>query len=212
MSAEPSPDGVRISPFRRWYRARVSDDKPRSLARRGDIPNESSHREITSCPATVFVRIKQLNLGEERSIQTVDDRKRNISLRISVLARILRNNFDRQVSALNVTRSQWAMIAVVAHQPGATQRMVADALEMSEASAGRLVDRLCTEGLLERRARDDDRRARAVYLTDAARPLLDRLSIIAEQNEDRLFRDFSDTELNTLRTLLDKLYCNTVKG
>lgn len=142
----------------------------------------------------------------------MDDRKRNISLRISVLARILRNNFDRQVSALNVTRSQWAMIAVVAHQPGATQRMVADALEMSEASAGRLVDRLCTEGLLERRARDDDRRARAVYLTDAARPLLDRLSIIAEQNEDRLFRDFSDTELNTLRTLLDKLYCNTVKG
>jgi MarR family transcriptional regulator, transcriptional regulator for hemolysin len=142
----------------------------------------------------------------------VDDRKRNISLRISVLARILRNNFDRQVSALNVTRSQWAMIAVVAHQPGATQRMIADSLEMSEASAGRLVDRLCTEGLLERRARDDDRRARAVYLTDAARPLLDRLSIIAGQNEDRLFRNFSEGELDTLRSLLDKLYCNIIKS
>lgn len=153
-----------------------------------------------------------MTLAEERSIQNVDDRKRNISVRISVLARIMRNNFDRQVSALNVTRSQWAMIAVVAHQPGATQRMIADALEMSEASAGRLVDRLCTEGLLERRARDDDRRARAVYLTDAAKPLLDRLSIIAEQNEDRLFRDFSEDELSTLRTLLDRLYCNTVKG
>ncbi len=142
----------------------------------------------------------------------MDDRKRNISLRISVLARILRNNFDRQVSALNVTRSQWAMIAVVAHQPGATQRMIADALEMSEASAGRLVDRLCTEGLLERRARDDDRRARAVYLTDAAKPLLDKLSIIAEQNEDRLFRNFSEGELDTLRALLDKLYCNIIKS
>lgn len=142
----------------------------------------------------------------------MDDRKRNISLRISVLARILRNNFDRQVSALNVTRSQWAMIAVVAHQPGATQRMIADALEMSEASAGRLVDRLCTEGLLERRARDDDRRARAVYLTDAAKPLLDRLSVIAGQNEDRLFRNFSEGELDTLRALLDKLYCNIIKS
>lgn len=142
----------------------------------------------------------------------MDERKRNISLRISVLARIVRNNFDRQVSALNVTRSQWAMIAVVAHQPGATQRMIADALEMSEASAGRLVDRLCTEGLLERRPRDDDRRARAVYLTDAAKPLLEKLSIIADQNEDRLFRNFSESELETLRTLLDKVYNNTIKG
>ncbi len=142
----------------------------------------------------------------------MDERKRSISLRISVLARIVRNHFDRQVSALNVTRSQWAMIAVVAHQPGATQRMIADALEMSEASAGRLVDRLCNEGLLERRARDDDRRARAVYLTDAARPLLSKLSIIAEENEARLFHNFSQEEQDTLQALLDKLYKNAIKG
>ena len=142
----------------------------------------------------------------------MDEKKRSISLRISVLARIIRNHFDRQVSALNVTRSQWAMIAVVAHQPGATQRMIADALEMSEASAGRLVDRLCNEGLLERRARDDDRRARAVYLTEAARPLLDKLSIVAEQNEARLFQNFSQEEQDTLQTLLDKLYKNAIKG
>ena len=142
----------------------------------------------------------------------MDHRKRDISLRLSVLARILRNNFDRQVSALNVTRSQWAMIAVVAHQPGATQRMIADALEMSEASAGRLIDRLCTEGLLDRRARDDDRRARAVYLTDAAKPLLEKLSIIAASNEDRLFRDFSEAELETLKSLLDRVYGNVASS
>jgi MarR family transcriptional regulator for hemolysin len=138
--------------------------------------------------------------------------KRDISLRISVLARILRNYFDRQVAALNVTRSQWAMIAVVATSPGATQRMIADALEMSEASAGRLVDRLCGEGLLMRRARDDDRRAKAIYLSEAAGPLLEKLTIVAKESEDRMFKGFTETELDTLKTLLDRVYANVGTG
>ena len=126
--------------------------------------------------------------------------KRTISLRISVLARNLRNYFDRQVAALGVTRSQWAMIAVVATNPGATQRMIADTLEMSEASAGRLVDRLCNEGLLTRRSREDDRRAKAIYISEAAEPLLEKLTIIARDSEDRMFKGLSDTEIETLPT------------
>ena len=86
------------------------------------------------------------------------------------------------------------MIAVVSGQPGSTQRYIAETLEMSEASAGRLVDRLCAEGLLERREREDDRRARAVYLTEAAKPLLETLAAIAEASEDRIFKDFSEDE------------------
>jgi MarR family transcriptional regulator for hemolysin len=140
------------------------------------------------------------------------EKRRAIGTRLHILARLLRNNFDRQVAAHHVTRSQWAMIAVVASQPGATQRMIAETLEMSEASAGRLIDRLCAEGLLERRDRDDDRRARAVYLTDAARPLLDKLATIARDTEERLFRGFSAEELDRLQTYVDRLYGNVLKG
>lgn len=138
--------------------------------------------------------------------------KRTIGLRFTVLARLLRNNFDRHVAGLHVTRSQWAMIAVVARVPGATQRVIAEALEMSEASAGRLIDRLCADGLLERRERDDDRRARAVYLTEAAEPLLDKLATIAIDIEERMFKGFADDELERLQTYLDRIYANVVKG
>jgi MarR family transcriptional regulator for hemolysin len=138
--------------------------------------------------------------------------KREISLRISVLARNLRNYFDRRVAALGVTRSQWAMIAVVSTNPGATQRMIADALEMSEASAGRLVDRLCNEGLLTRRSREDDRRAKAIYLSEAAEPLLDELTIVAKDSEERMFKGFSREELDTLKALLDRVYVNVSAG
>jgi MarR family transcriptional regulator for hemolysin len=100
---------------------------------------------------------------------------------------------------------------VVARHQGATQRMIAESLEMSEASAGRLVDRLCADGLLERRERDDDRRARAVYLTDAARPLLDTLASIAKETEDRMFTGFSPEELERLQSYVDRIYGNVLK-
>lgn len=138
--------------------------------------------------------------------------KREIALRFTVLARLLRSNFDRQVAGLNVTRSQWSMIAVVARHPGATQRMVAEMLEMSEASAGRLIDRLCADGLLERRDRDDDRRARAVYLTDKAEPLLARLADIANDAEERMFSGFSNVELDQMQNFVDRIYANLSKG
>ena len=138
--------------------------------------------------------------------------KREIGLRLTILARMLRNNFDRQVAGLNVTRSQWAMIAVVSRHPGATQRMIAEALEMSEASAGRLIDRLCADGLLERRDRDDDRRARAVYLTEAAEPLLAKLAEVARDSEERMFKGFSDEDLDRMQDFVDRIYANIIRG
>lgn len=137
-----------------------------------------------------------------------DSTTRKIALRLTVLARLMRNRFDRQVASLNVTRSQWSMIVVVARIPGATQRMIAEALEMSEASAGRLIDRLCADGLLQRQERFDDRRARAVYLTPAAEPLLAKLAEIGRNGETQIFKGFTDEELATLDALLDRLYRN----
>src|ERR1700745_2106759 len=98
----------------------------------------------------------------EAVIERDHEKKRAIGLRLTVLARLLRNNFGRQVAGLPVTRSQWAMIPGVSRHPGATQRVIAEALEMSEASAGRLIARLCADGLPEGRHRDDERRARGV--------------------------------------------------
>ncbi|MGN6358265.1 MAG: MarR family winged helix-turn-helix transcriptional regulator [Novosphingobium sp.] len=140
---------------------------------------------------------------------TADNQLRqDIAIRIAVLARLIRNDFDRRLSEMSITRSQWSLIAVVARHPGATQRMISEVLEMSEASAGRLIDRLCADGLLERRERDDDRRARAVYLTAAAEPLLSRGAELARENFDRLFKGLDEAQLETLLASLGVIYDN----
>lgn len=137
--------------------------------------------------------------------------RRQVGLRFTVIARLLRNTFDRKVAALGVTRSQWSMIAMVARHPGATQRSIAEHLEMSEASAGRLIDRLCEDGLLERRERRDDRRARSVFLTDKAEPLLARLGTIAADGEQHLFAGFSEDEIAQLLGYMNRIYRNAIR-
>lgn len=152
-------------------------------------------------------------MGEDRevTIQTTDS-SRDIGRRLSVVARQIRGNFDRQVARLNITRSRWSLISAVSCRPGATQREIADVLEMSEASAGRLIDRLCTEGLLERHARDDDRRARAIYLSDDAEPLMADLAAAARATENEAFRGLSEEDLDRLGELLDRIYANLCRS
>ena len=147
------------------------------------------------------------NTGE-LIIDEISQIKRDIGLKLSVIARQLRSDFDRRVAEIALTRSKWTVIAVVARRPGASQRVIAEVLEMSEASAGRLVDKLCNEGLLERRSKADDRRAFSIHLTAAAQPLLDKLSQIARVSEDNAFRGLSVEQLQGLRDTLDQLASN----
>ena len=148
-------------------------------------------------------RLRHSPIEKQRSVE------RDISLKLTVVARQLRRGFDKRIEAIGVTRSRWTAIAVVATHPGATQRTIAEALDMSEAAAGRLVDRLCHEGLLERRAKADDKRARCVFVSDAARPILDQLSAIASEQEAEIFRGLSEAELAELGRLLGAIYANT---
>jgi MarR family transcriptional regulator for hemolysin len=144
----------------------------------------------------------------ELIIDEISQIRRDIGLKLSVIARHLRSDFDRRVAEISLTRSKWTVIAVVARRPGANQRVIAEVLEMSEASAGRLIDKLCNEGLLERRPKADDRRAFSIHLTPAAEPLLNKLSAIARTSEEDAFRGLSAEQLTVLRDTLDQLAAN----
>jgi MarR family transcriptional regulator for hemolysin len=129
-------------------------------------------------------------------------------LKLSVLARQLRVTFDQSAEESGLTRAQWHLIAAVSRNPGATQRMIAEALEVREITAGRLVDRLCEEGYLRREENPADRRAYCVHLAPAAQPLLDRLDSLASLHEGLIFAHFGTEDLEKLDTLLDKIARN----
>jgi MarR family transcriptional regulator, transcriptional regulator for hemolysin len=127
---------------------------------------------------------------------------------LSIVARQLRVSFDQSAEASGLTRAQWQLIAVVARHPGATQRTIAEALEVREITAGRLVDRLCDEGYLRRDEHPNDRRAYCVHLTAAAQPVRNRLDELAKVHEGWIFAGFQQGDLEELDALLERLARN----
>jgi MarR family transcriptional regulator for hemolysin len=127
---------------------------------------------------------------------------------LTVVARQLRVTFDQSVERSGLTRAKWTLIAAVARNPGATQRLIAEALEVREITAGRLVDRLCEEGYLRREENPNDRRAYCLYLTPTAQPVLDTLDELAKFHEAAIFAGFAAEDLERLDSLLDAIAGN----
>ena len=136
------------------------------------------------------------------------NKKRSVAVKLAVVARQLRVSFDQSAERSGLTRAQWTLIAVAAGCPGATQRTIAEALEVKEITAGRLIDRLCEEGYLKREEHPTDRRAYCVYLTAAAQPVLDKLDKLAKLHEAAIFDGFEAEDLAKLEALLDTVARN----
>ena len=102
--------------------------------------------------------------------------RREFAFLISDVARLMRTYADQRVRSLGMTRAQWAVLARLEHHEGLKQSELAEMLDLQPITLTRLVDRLAANGLIERRPDPNDRRAKRLYLTPLARPLMDRLA------------------------------------
>ena len=104
--------------------------------------------------------------------------KREIALQIMDVARMLRTYADQRARQFGISRAQWAVLIRIDRTEGLKQSELADILDMQPISLTRLLDRLAENGLIERRADPNDRRANRLYLKPAARPLLEQLAAL----------------------------------
>jgi MarR family transcriptional regulator for hemolysin len=107
--------------------------------------------------------------------------EREVAFNIHDVARLLRTYADQRARTLGMTRAQWAVLARIESAEGLKQIELADTLDLQPITLTRLIDRLCEGGLIERRSDPGDRRAKRLYLTPAARPVLDGLSRIGKE-------------------------------
>ena len=106
--------------------------------------------------------------------------ERDFAFLLSDVARLLRTYADQEARQFGMTRAQWAVLFRLERAEGLKQSELAEALDLQPITLTRLIDRLCDNGLIERRSDPHDRRAKRLFLTPAARPVLDRLAAIGQ--------------------------------
>jgi MarR family transcriptional regulator, transcriptional regulator for hemolysin len=106
--------------------------------------------------------------------------QREIAFTIMDVARLLKTYADQRARQYGMTRAQWAVLFRLDRSEGLKQSELAEILDLQPITLTRLLDRLAENGLIERRADPNDRRANRLFLTPAARPLLERLTTLGE--------------------------------
>jgi MarR family transcriptional regulator, transcriptional regulator for hemolysin len=99
---------------------------------------------------------------------------------INDVARLMRTYADHKAAQFGITRAQWAVLVRLDRSEGLNQSELAEMLDLQPITLTRLLDKLSDSGLIERRPDPDDRRAKRLFLTSAARPLLEQLASLGE--------------------------------
>jgi DNA-binding MarR family transcriptional regulator len=123
-------------------------------------------------------------------------------------ARLYRRDFERRAKQLGLTRAQWSVLAHLARNEGTNQSAAADVLEIEPITLVRLLDRLEAAGWVERRADPTDRRARLLYLTDKAHPILDQMYGLAMETRDLALTGIAAGDRDTMIEMLIKIRQN----
>ncbi len=135
--------------------------------------------------------------------------KREIAFTIMDVARMLKTYADQRARQFGISRAQWAVLIRIERCEGLKQTELAEALDLQPISLTRLLDRLADNGLIERRADPNDRRANRLYLKPAAKPLLGRLSELGADMMETVLEGLDaksvDSMLGELGMLKDNL-------
>lgn len=126
------------------------------------------------------------------------------------VSRMMRSWFDARAQHLGLTRAQWRVLIQLSAREGASQRELAEILEIDTVTLGRHIDRLERDAWLERRPDPNDRRVWRLHLTPAARPTMDEMEALAIELQEAILTGLSEDERAQLHAALTKIKANVI--
>jgi DNA-binding MarR family transcriptional regulator len=130
---------------------------------------------------------------------------RSVGFLISQLGFFSSQRFAEALKPTGIGPREFLLLRFVAASEGQSQQALAERLGVPPSRMVALVDHLEEQELLERRLDAEDRRIRALHLTDKGRATLARAAEIAIDYEERLCSPLGEGERDQLIDLLQKL-------
>ena len=128
------------------------------------------------------------------------------------VARLLKKRFEQHARDSALTRSQWQVLAYLAHNEGISQSGLAELLEIEPITLTRIVDKLEAIGLIARQPHPSDRRVWLLYLTSAARPKLTQVRRLGDITRGEALSGIFEADRRRLLEILQAMRENLVQA
>lgn len=113
--------------------------------------------------------------------------------------------FKEEFDGFELTPQQFGLLGFLWQQDGLSQSELSAKSQIDRTTMGGLIDRLEKEGLVVRRSHPEDRRAHRICLTERGHALQPELTPLAIAAQAKLTAKLDAGELETLKSLLEKL-------
>ncbi len=134
--------------------------------------------------------------------------KREFAFTIMDVARLIKTYADQRARQFGISRAQWAVLIRIERTEGLKQSELAEMLDLQPISLTRLLDRLADNGLIERRADPNDRRANRLYLKPAAKPLLEQLAALGTDMMGTVLKGLDESTIERMLKELGRVKSN----
>ena len=124
------------------------------------------------------------------------------------VSRLRRSAFDRCMKPLNVTRSQWWVLAYLSREDGMTQSRLAEELDIGKVAIGGLIDRLEKSEFLRREADATDRRVNRIFLEAKGKQLVTDMRKINHRMNAKILAGLDDGKLESTAEALIAIKAN----
>ena len=117
-------------------------------------------------------------------------------MQLANMSRGWRAELDRRLADLGLSQARWLVLLHLARfEEPPTQRELAQSVGVEGPTLARLLDSLENQGLVQRHAVVEDRRAKKIVLCDTARPLIQQIEAIATALRMELFAGIDEEDL-----------------
>jgi DNA-binding MarR family transcriptional regulator len=162
--------------------------------------NANANTESTPTPVTT-----PTTTAAEAATVAATTTARSVGFTLSSLGYAVARRFRTTLEPSGLEPREFALLRAVAPIEGASQQAIGERLRIPASRMVAFVDALEERGLLERRHKPDDRRVRALYLTDDGREVLASAFTLASELERHLCTRLNDAEREQLLDVLQKV-------
>jgi DNA-binding MarR family transcriptional regulator len=127
---------------------------------------------------------------------------RHTGFLINRIAVVARKQFAARLESLDLNLRMWGVLNVLDVEGAITQQSLGRSVGIDPSSMVATIDELESRGLVERRRHPSDRRAHALYLTEAGTDTLADGRALARQAQDELLAPLDAKERKQLHELL----------
>ena len=136
------------------------------------------------------------------------DRLQNLGFLLKEVSRSYVARFEAHACSFSLTLVQCKVLVHLDRSEGASQVRLAELTELEPMTMVRLLNRMEVDKLIERRSDPADRRARKLYLTPKAKPLLDKIWRLAALVRTEMFAQVPKVDREVFARVLEKAHRN----